>query len=170
MMKKLLLLFVMVSAVVLAEEDTEEKSFGYFAMGANNSYYLVPGVSLGGGYRTQFKNIGFDWSMDITSVINATHVEGSATKLFYCKSTKSSKTYCGIGVRVGLEHVLHKNGVIPFIAPQGAFGGQWQNENYKNRFIELNISIPFIYYRSNHSFNWDKVLIPRFVVRYGIQF
>lgn len=124
-------------------EDNKE-SFFYFDMGIGPLPLLIPTFGIGG--RSQYKHIGGDLSLDVSTIYYVTSVKLTPSILYYPSVNLNSQFYAGLGAAFtgyfsNKENL--KRSAICF-SPELIFGKKYKNNEGKNRFFETRIGFPTI--------------------------
>lgn len=162
-----------------------ENSFGYVNIGVEP---LFSAPSFGFGYRIQKDHHGLDLSASIVcgnldyasyfEELDYSKAKASLLYNFFFFPSLSSQIYAGLGI--GINYIgIEKCGAIVRFSPEFVLGKQYKNRKNDQRFIQIQLSFPGLYVRSekikSHHDNAVKIktdleYAPLFTFFYGIGF
>jgi hypothetical protein len=122
----------------------DRESFAYFDMGIGPFPLLIPTFGIGG--RTQYKHIGADLALDVSTIYYVTCVKFTPSVLYYPSVNLNSQFYAGLGAGCAsyfINKKKFKDSAFCF-SPELIFGKKYKNSDGKNRFFESRIGFPTI--------------------------
>jgi hypothetical protein len=191
-MKRLLLLFGLLSTFALSAEDGGQlASFALKAdapavepaentCGRASDFYASIGVGplpvllpvFGIGFRENWNHHGFDVSAQVATIVKATGVRMNLLYSYVIHPNPKGQTYVDFGAAVG--SVFHKGFAGMFTSPELVVGRQWKNKSNEKRFCQAEISFPNFSWEYKHHENkfdrHDVLYFPVVTISYGFLF
>ncbi len=179
-MKRLLLLFGLLSSFALRAEETPttpapektcvRQSDFYASIGVGPLPVLLPVFGI--GYRENWNHHGFDTSLQVATIVKVTALRMNLLYSYIVHPDPKGQTYVNLGAAVG--SVFHSGFAGMFTSPELIVGREWMNKSHEKRFCQAEISFPnFSWEYKHHEKEFDRkdiLYFPVVTVSYGFLF